>query len=84
MTIKVHLNQKLKLNLHKYVMLHIKRFFDRLTAIEGRQAKDIVMPIADARGLRDDIGKLLMDLRSEDSLKEKEVVQIQIKGGSFK
>lgn len=65
-------------------MLHIKRFFDKLSAIEGRQSKDIVMPIADARGLRDDISKLLMDLRCEDSLKEKEVVQIQIKGGSFK
>jgi hypothetical protein len=25
-----------------------------------------------------------MDLRKEDSLKEKEVVQIQIKGGTFK
>jgi len=65
-------------------MLHIKKFFDKLTAIEGRQSKDIVLPIADARGLRDDISKLLMDLRKEDSLKEKEVVQIQIKGGTFK
>lgn len=66
-------------------MLHIKRFIDRLTAIEGKQGKDLVLPIADARGLRDDISKLLIDLRQDDVAKQKEeTIVLQVKGGSFK
>lgn len=65
-------------------MLHIKRFFDKLTSMEGKQNKDLVLPILDARGLRDDISKLLMDLRHENVAKQEEIIQLQVKGGSFK
>lgn len=65
-------------------MLYIRRFFDRLTAIEGRQSKDLVIPVAEARGLRDDISKLLLEQKEKDLAKKQEIIDIQVKGGSFK
>ena len=69
-------------------MIHIKRFIDKMALMESKQARDIVLPAADARGLRDEISKLLSDLyelsntKADD--KSNEVIQIVIKGGSFK
>ena len=69
-------------------MIHIKRFVDKMTAVEAKQSKDVVLPIADARGLRDDITKLLADLhelnKNQPANQNNEVIQIDIKGGSFK
>jgi len=69
-------------------MIHIKRFIDKVSITEAKQSKDIVLPIADARGLRDEIAKLLSDLyeysvKAQDEKKE-EIIEIQVKGGSFK
>ena len=66
--------------------MHIKRFVDKMSIVESRQSKDVVLPITDARGLRDDITKLLSDLYafSADQTKKEEVIDIQVKGGSFK
>lgn len=68
-------------------MLHIRRFIDKMTLVESKMSKDVVLPIAEARGLRDDIAKLLSDLHELNNAAEKtdnEVIQIEIKGGSFK
>ena len=43
-------------------MLHIKKFLDKMSVVESRANKDVVLTIMDARGLRDDIAKLLADL----------------------
>jgi len=64
-------------------MIFIKRFLDKMTAYEGKQSKDIIIPLSDARGLRDDIAKLLLDLNDKKNNSE-EVVKININGGSFK
>jgi len=64
-------------------MIFIKRFLDKMTTYEGKQSKDIIIPLNDARGLRDDIAKLLLDLNEKKSNNE-EVVKINITGGSFK
>jgi hypothetical protein len=69
-------------------MIHIKRFIEKVSITEAKQSKDIVLPIADARGLRDEIAKLLSDLyeysvTAQDEKKE-EIIEIQVKGGSFK
>ena len=64
-------------------MIFIKRFLDKMTAYEGKQSKDIIIPLSDARGLRDDITKLLLDL-SEKKNNSEEIVKININGGSFK
>ncbi len=68
-------------------MLNIKRFIDKVAAAESKQTKDLVLPMSDARGLRDEISKLLSDLydlsQEQSTAKENEIVQIEIKGGSF-
>lgn len=68
-------------------MIHLKQFIDKMTVVESRQNKDVVLPINDARGLRDDILRLLADLH-ELSKKQpstnSEVIQVEVKGGSFK
>jgi len=69
-------------------MIHIKRFIDKIATMESKNTRDVVLPAAEAKGLRDEISKLLSDLYelSNSKLNEKtnEVVQIEIKGGSFK
>lgn len=69
-------------------MIHIKRYLDKMAVVESKQSKDVVIPLAEARGLRDDIAKLLADLHQlnnkaiQDS--KEEIIQIEIKGGGFK
>ncbi len=69
-------------------MLQIKRFIDKMAVAESKQTKDLVLPMSDARGLRDEISKLLSDLyamsEGQNKEKETEIVQIEITGGSFK
>lgn len=67
-------------------MLHIKRFIDRVSMIENKQQKDLVLPVTEARGLRDEISKLLADKYLEGSQRtiEEPVIKLDIKGGSFK
>ena len=65
------------------MMIHIKKFLDKVSLSESRQNKDIVLPISDARGLRDEIAKLLSDLYDINKTKKEEVIHIDIKGGSF-
>jgi hypothetical protein len=66
-------------------MLHIKKFMDKMSVVESKMNKDVVLPITDARGLRDDITRLLSDLHvlSSNKNEKNEVIDIQIKGGSF-
>ena len=67
-------------------MVHLKRFVEKVTYAESRKTKDVLLPIDEARGLKDDIIKLLTDLynlqKEED--KKEEVISITVKGGSFK
>lgn len=67
-------------------MINIKRFFDKVSLMESKQSKDLVIPMSEARMLRDEIAKVLAD--SYEAKKEEkesdEVVKIEIKGGSFK
>jgi hypothetical protein len=69
-------------------MIHIKRFIDKMSLVESKQSKDVVLPISDARGLRDEVSKLLSDLhelsQTDKSTVNDEVIQVEIKGGSFK
>jgi hypothetical protein len=66
-------------------MMHINRFMDKMTVADSKQNKDLVLPMTDARGLRDDIARLLLDLHELAKNKnQNEVIQVEIKGGSFK
>jgi hypothetical protein len=68
-------------------MVNIKRFIDKVAVAESKQTKDLVLPIADARGLRDELSKLLSDLydmsHEQNKAKETEIVQVEIKGRLF-
>jgi len=68
--------------------MHINRFLDKMAVMDSKQNKDVVLPISDARGLRDDITRLLSDLyelqKQKDTDGTKEVIQVEIKGGTFK
>lgn len=66
-------------------MIHIKRFIDKVTSIEGKQGKDVVIPIMEARGLRDELAKLLIDRveQLENKQPTSEMIQLEIIGGKF-
>jgi len=66
-------------------MIHIKRFIDRVASIESRQGKDVVIPLSDARGLRDELAKLLVDHYevTEGKKNTSEVIQVELVGGKF-
>lgn len=67
-------------------MIHIKKFIEKVSLIESRNNKDVVLPISDARGLRDELTKLLADLYDMNKNKKQEepVTQVVMRGGSFK
>ena len=66
-------------------MIHIKRFVDKITLIEGKQARDVVIPIGEARGLRDELTKLLVDNYEllQKTNKVEPVFQVEMNGGRF-
>lgn len=67
-------------------MIHIKRFIEKVSLVETRQGKDIILPMSDARGLRDELAKLLVDLHTETKQtgNENQLIQVEVKGGTFK
>lgn len=67
-------------------MIHIKRFIDKISYMEGKQGKDVVLPIVDARGLRDELVKLLADnyVLKQETPSVEPVFQVEVKGGTFK
>jgi hypothetical protein len=67
-------------------MIHIKRFIDKISSMESKQNKDVVLPMQEARGLRDEVAKLLSDLYERNLEKDKteEVLKVEITGGKCK
>lgn len=66
-------------------MNNIKRFIDRVSLIESRHGKDVVIPIMEARGLRDELTKILIDLTHKKTIPEdNSITQVQVLGGTFK
>ena len=66
-------------------MIHIKRFIDKVSIMETKQGKDVVIPIGEARGLRDELGKLLVDNYEllQNKVAIEPVFQVEINGGKF-
>lgn len=69
-------------------MIHVKKFIDRVSLMESKRNKDLVLPMDEARGLRDELAKLLTELHELTGVREKEknneVIRVEVKGGSFK
>jgi hypothetical protein len=66
-------------------MIHIKRFIDKVSIMENKQGKDVIIPIIEARGLRDEIAKLLLDNNEllQNKVAVEPVFQVEINGGRF-
>jgi len=65
-------------------MVHVKRFLDKVSIQESKKSKDVVLPIDEARGLRDEIAKLLSDVYVDLKDKPEEVISLEIRGRGFK
>jgi hypothetical protein len=67
-------------------MLYIKKFIDKVSHMESKQSRELVISAVDARGVRDELGKLLSDLHTltSENNKPEEVIQVEIVGGKFK
>jgi hypothetical protein len=67
-------------------MIHVKNFIEKVSLLESKRTKDLVMPMTDARGLRDEIVSILIDLQEYNSKckPDDQVLQVEIKGGTFK
>ena len=64
-------------------MIIIKRFIDKVSATRGT---NVVLPIEEAKMLRDEIAKLLADnykLLNKDDATDNAVIQLEINGGRF-
>jgi hypothetical protein len=63
-------------------MVNIKRFIDKVSAIDSTSKRDFIMPVSEAKMLRDEIAKLLADKleRKTDTL---EIIEVQVSGGKF-
>lgn len=65
-------------------MIQIKRFVDKIASIEARQGKDVVIPLVDARALRDEITKLLLETHeTTPKSKIEEPIEVVVKGGNW-
>lgn len=64
-------------------MVNLKRFVDRVSAMDSRSSRDLVLSASEARALRDEIVKFLLDNYEEKLNKQPEVIEVQISGGKW-
>jgi len=65
--------------------LHINRFVDRIKAAEGRNQRDLIMTLSEARDLHADITKILLaieELRREPTATPT-TGPVELDGGTF-
>lgn len=64
-------------------MINIKRFIDRVSAMDARSTKDLILSAGEARLLRDEIAKLLADKVEEQRNKVPDVQKVAVSGGRW-
>jgi hypothetical protein len=68
-------------------MIIIKRFIDRVSASEGKIGTNVILPMEEARMLRDEIAKLLSDnydlLNNKKESIDNSVIQVEVNGGTW-
>lgn len=62
-------------------MNQIKKFIDRIQMAEARNIREVIMPLNEAKELRDELTKVLLDQRNN---KPEEVIEVVMRGGTFK
>ena len=61
-------------------MSQIKKLIERISLAEGRQAKDVVLTLSDAKLLRDEIMTLLLEQKQSN---KNEVVEVVMRGNKW-
>lgn len=61
-------------------MSSIKKFIDKIAMSEARQVREVLIPLNDAKELRDEIMKLLIDKADN---RNQEPIEIIVKGGKW-
>jgi hypothetical protein len=61
-------------------MSQIKKFIDRVASNELRQSRELIMPMSEAKELRDEIAKLLIDTKES---KTEPVIEVVMKGSKW-
>ena len=68
-------------------MIIIKRFIDRVSASEGKTGTNVILPMEEARMLRDELAKLLSDnydlLNNKKESVDNSVIQVEVNGGKW-
>ncbi len=68
-------------------MILIKRFIDKVSAMESRTGSSVVLSMDEARMLRDEIAKLLSDnyelLNNKKGPVDDAVIQVEVNGGKW-
>ena len=59
-------------------MSQIKKFIDKVASADGRQAREVILLLQDAKLLRDEIMKLLVDQQNKP--KDDEVINVVVRG----
>ena len=62
-------------------MSYIKKFIERVSSAEGRHSREVVLPLSEAKELRDEITKLLIDQRNQNQ--SDEVISVVVNGGKW-
>ena len=65
-------------------MMYIKKFIDRVSLLDRTPGKDLVIPGAEARMLRDEVAKLLSDKVAQAPVVKQATNDVIISGGTFK
>jgi hypothetical protein len=62
-------------------MSNIKKFIDKIATMEGRSAKEIILTMNDAKLLRDEITKLLLD--HHDMPQNSDTIEVVVRGNKW-
>jgi hypothetical protein len=65
-------------------MNQIKKFIDKVSNADARQAKTLILTIEESRLLRDELAKLLLDLNNVEKEINEPVFEVVVSGGKFK
>jgi hypothetical protein len=63
-------------------MSQIKKFIDRVANAEVRQLREVMMPLSEAKELRDEVMKMLLDQREQKG-NTTEVIEVVMNGGKW-
>ena len=68
-------------------MIILKRFIDKVSASESKTGTNVILPMEEARMLRDEIAKLLSDnydlLNNKKESIDNTVIQVEVNGGKW-